>query len=160
MGVGIALDDFGTGYLSLSLLLDLPVDVVKIDRSFIRDIAHDRRAAALVRSVVTMCKALGIDTIAEGVETSAQLALVSALGCDFAQGFLFGRPGPVGSGSPGSGAGSERLDRGHRHRSRPPASLVRPTLPGVRSCWYACRTGESVLVGHLQNGIDSRRNGR
>jgi len=105
MGVGIALDDFGTGYSSLSLLLDLPVDVVKIDRSFIRDIAHDRRAAALVRSVVTMCKALGIDTIAEGVETSAQLALVSALGCDFAQGFLFGRPGPVGAGSPGSGAG-------------------------------------------------------
>ena len=105
MGVSIALDDFGTGYSSLSLLLDLPVDVVKIDRSFIRLIAEDRRAAALVRSVVTMCKALGIDTIAEGVETSAQLALVSALGCDFAQGFLFGRPGPAASVAPASGTG-------------------------------------------------------
>ncbi|MDQ2751274.1 MAG: EAL domain-containing protein, partial [Actinomycetota bacterium] len=92
MGVSIALDDFGTGYSSLSLLRDLPISVVKIDRSFIAPIAEDRRTAALVRSVVAMCNALGISTVAEGVETREQLALVRAFGCDHAQGFLFGVP--------------------------------------------------------------------
>jgi EAL domain-containing protein (putative c-di-GMP-specific phosphodiesterase class I) len=92
MGVSIALDDFGTGYSSLSLLRDLPISVVKIDRSFIAPIAEERRAAALVRSVVAMCDSLGIETVAEGVETSDQRAVVSALGCDHAQGFLFGHP--------------------------------------------------------------------
>jgi EAL domain-containing protein (putative c-di-GMP-specific phosphodiesterase class I) len=66
--------------------------VVKIDRSFTGPIAESRRTAALVRSVVNMCNALEIKTIAEGVETAEQLALVSALGCDHAQGYLFGRP--------------------------------------------------------------------
>ena len=94
MGVSIALDDFGTGYSSLSLLRDLPISVVKIDRSFIAPIAEDRRTAALVRSVVAMCNALGISTVAEGVETREQLALVRAFGCDHAQGYLFGSPGP------------------------------------------------------------------
>jgi diguanylate cyclase (GGDEF)-like protein/PAS domain S-box-containing protein len=94
MGVSIALDDFGTGYSSLSLLRDLPISVVKIDRSFIAPIAEDRRTAALVRSVVAMCNALGISTVAEGVETREQLALVTAFGCDHAQGYLFGLPAP------------------------------------------------------------------
>lgn len=92
MGVSIALDDFGTGYSSLSLLRDFPISVVKIDRSFIAPIAEDRRAAALVRSLVVMCDSLGIGTVAEGVETYDQRAVVSALGCDHAQGYLFGRP--------------------------------------------------------------------
>jgi EAL domain-containing protein (putative c-di-GMP-specific phosphodiesterase class I) len=92
MGVSIALDDFGTGYSSLSLLRDLPISIVKIDRSFIAPIAEDRRTAALVRSVVAMCNALGISTVAEGVETREQLALVRAFGCDHAQGYLFGWP--------------------------------------------------------------------
>lgn len=96
-GVSIALDDFGTGYSSLSLLRDLPISVVKIDRSFIAPIAEDRRAAALVRSLVVMCDSLGIGTVAEGVETVDQLAVVSALGCDHAQGYLFGRPIDAGS---------------------------------------------------------------
>jgi len=94
MGVSIALDDFGTGYSSLSLLRDLPISVVKIDRSFIAPIAEDRRTAALVRSVVAMCNSLGISTVAEGVETREQLALVRAFGCDHAQGYLFGPPSP------------------------------------------------------------------
>ncbi|MEP7019004.1 MAG: EAL domain-containing protein [Pseudonocardiales bacterium] len=94
MGVSIALDDFGTGYSSLSLLRDLPISVVKIDRSFIAPIAEDRRTAALVRSVVAMCSSLGISTVAEGVETREQLALVRAFGCDHAQGYLFGPPAP------------------------------------------------------------------
>ncbi len=92
LGVRIALDDFGTGYSSLSLLRDLPIKVVKIDRSFTARIAANRRSAALVRGVVTMCNTLDIRTIAEGIETREQLALVSALGCDAAQGYLFGRP--------------------------------------------------------------------
>jgi len=92
MGVSIALDDFGTGYSSLSLLRDLPISVVKIDRSFIAPIAEDRRAAALVRSLVVMCDSLGISTVAEGVETPDQRAVISALGCHHAQGYLFGRP--------------------------------------------------------------------
>lgn len=100
MGVSIALDDFGTGYSSLSLLRDLPISVVKIDRSFIAPIAENRRTAALVRSVVSMCNALDIKTIAEGIETREQLALVSALGCDHAQGFLFGRPEPFAPTAP------------------------------------------------------------
>ena len=95
MGVSLALDDFGTGYSSLSLLRDLPISVVKIDRSFITPIAESRRTAALVRSLVSMCNSLDISTVAEGVETVEQLALVRALGCDRAQGFLFGRPAPV-----------------------------------------------------------------
>ena len=95
MGVSIALDDFGTGYSSLSLLRDLPISVVKIDRSFIAPIADDPRSAALVRSVVLMCNALGISTVAEGIETRAQLALVAELGCELAQGYLFGRAVPA-----------------------------------------------------------------
>jgi diguanylate cyclase (GGDEF)-like protein/PAS domain S-box-containing protein len=93
-GVSIALDDFGTGYSSLSLLRELPISVVKIDKSFITPIADDRRAAALVRSLVMMCASLDIRTVAEGVETPAQRAVVHALGCDHAQGYLFGRPLP------------------------------------------------------------------
>jgi diguanylate cyclase (GGDEF)-like protein/PAS domain S-box-containing protein len=94
-GISIALDDFGTGYSSLTLLRDLPINVVKIDRSFIAPIAENRRTATLVRSLVSMCKSLGISTVAEGIETPEQLALVRAIGCDRAQGFLFGEPVPV-----------------------------------------------------------------
>jgi PAS domain S-box-containing protein/diguanylate cyclase (GGDEF)-like protein len=94
-GVSIALDDFGTGYSSLSLLRDLPISIVKIDRSFIAPIAVDTRAATLVRSLVAMCNALGIGTVAEGVETREQLALVRALGCELAQGYLFGGASPA-----------------------------------------------------------------
>ncbi len=96
MGISIALDDFGTGYSSLSLLRDLPISIVKIDRSFTAPIGENRRTAALVRSVVGMCDALGIKTIAEGIETREQLALVSALGCHYVQGYLFGAPEAAG----------------------------------------------------------------
>ncbi len=99
MGVSISLDDFGTGYSSLSLLRDLPVSTVKIDRSFVSPITRDYRAAAIVRSVVGLCADLDIRTIAEGVETSEQLAVVRALGCEYAQGYLFGEPAPLAAGS-------------------------------------------------------------
>jgi diguanylate cyclase (GGDEF)-like protein/PAS domain S-box-containing protein len=93
-GVRVALDDFGTGYSSLTLLRDLPVSVVKIDRSFVIPAAHQPRTAAIVRGVVDVCDELGIDTVAEGVETEAQLHVVRDLGCTHAQGYLFGRPTP------------------------------------------------------------------
>jgi diguanylate cyclase (GGDEF)-like protein/PAS domain S-box-containing protein len=95
MGVRIALDDFGTGYSSLSLLRDLPVSVVKIDRSFIKPIASDRSARAIVRSVIALCRELGVTTVGEGVETDEQITSLRALGATLAQGYLLGRPAPL-----------------------------------------------------------------
>jgi diguanylate cyclase (GGDEF)-like protein/PAS domain S-box-containing protein len=95
MGVQVALDDFGTGYSSLSLLRNLPVGAVKIDRSFVAPLTHDRNAIAIVRSVISLCRELGITTTAEGVETKEQLAALRALGCKQAQGFLIGNPAPL-----------------------------------------------------------------
>ena len=95
MGVQVALDDFGTGYSSLSLLRNLPVGAVKIDRSFVAPLTHDRNAIAIVRSVISLCRELGITTTAEGVETKEQLAALRALGCKLAQGFLIGNPAPL-----------------------------------------------------------------
>ena len=91
LGIVIALDDFGTGYSSLSYLRRFPFDKIKIDRSFIRDIA-DPDAAAIVRAVVSIGERLGMGIVAEGVETAEQLELVRLEGCAQVQGFLFSRP--------------------------------------------------------------------
>lgn len=96
MGVRVALDDFGTGYSSLSLLRDLPVSTVKIDRSFITPIVSDRGARAIVRSVIGLCRELGVTTVGEGVETEEQITSLRALGATLAQGYLLGRPAPLG----------------------------------------------------------------
>ncbi|MDR1999081.1 MAG: EAL domain-containing protein [Frankiaceae bacterium] len=95
LGVCIALDDFGTGYSSLSLLRDLPVGAVKIDRSFVGPILSDPTAMPIVRSVIWLCQELGLTTVAEGVETPAQLEALRDLGCTQAQGFLIGHPAPI-----------------------------------------------------------------
>ncbi|MDH3734185.1 MAG: EAL domain-containing protein [Gemmatimonadota bacterium] len=94
-GFRIALDDFGTGYSSLSYLQGLPIDTVKVDRGFIRDIAEDEDAAALTGSVLDMCGALRLHTVVEGVETEAQLETLLGLGAAEVQGFFFARPLPV-----------------------------------------------------------------
>ena len=91
-GVGIALDDFDTGYSSLSYLHRFPVDILKIDRSFVARLNADGSDSAFVRTIVELGRSLGVDTVAEGVETEEQLQQVRKTGCDFAQGFLFSRP--------------------------------------------------------------------
>lgn len=91
-GVGIAMDDFGTGYASLSYLRHFPFDTLKIDRSFVRDITQDPKDAELVIASLSLARNLNLTVLAEGVETSAQLALLGHHGCDLAQGFLFAKP--------------------------------------------------------------------
>jgi len=94
-GVRIALDDFGTGYSSLSHLRDFPVDVVKIDRSFIERITIDHEVRAIVSAVVDLAKSLHIEVVAEGIETAEQQDLLVGYGCTMGQGFLFGEPIPA-----------------------------------------------------------------
>jgi diguanylate cyclase (GGDEF)-like protein len=96
LGVGIAIDDFGTGFSSLTQLRRFPVDLIKIDRSFIQGIQHDPRDEAITTHTVNLAHAIGVLALAEGVESEAQLASIDALGCDLAQGYLFARPSPPG----------------------------------------------------------------
>ena len=91
-GVSIAIDDFGTGYSSLSYLQRLPVDVVKIDRSFVIEVSSGARAAAFVRAILQLCRTIELRTVAEGVETAEQAAGLRKPGCDMAQGFYFAHP--------------------------------------------------------------------
>ncbi len=92
MGVGLAIDDFGTGYSSLSYLRRLPVDRIKVDRSFVADVTHSEDAAAIARTIVTLAHNLRLQVVAEGVETQGHAAFIRDTGCDFAQGFLYGAP--------------------------------------------------------------------
>jgi diguanylate cyclase (GGDEF)-like protein/PAS domain S-box-containing protein len=92
MGVHLALDDFGSGHSSLPQLARLPVDVLKLDRSFLSRIDRDAYTRAVCESIVGIGAALGVDVVAEGVETTAQLAVLESIGCGFAQGFLLSRP--------------------------------------------------------------------
>lgn len=95
LGVGIAFDDYGTGYASLSLLKTYPLTRLKIDREFVKAIDTTPADAAIVEAVVTLGKNLGLEVIAEGMETQAQADLLKSLGCRFAQGYLFGKPVPA-----------------------------------------------------------------
>ncbi len=92
LGVRLAVDDFGTGYSSLSYLQRFPIDVLKIDKSFVDGVASEEGDLAIARTVVALGRTLGLRTVAEGVETEAQRAALAALGCDLGQGYLFARP--------------------------------------------------------------------
>jgi EAL domain-containing protein (putative c-di-GMP-specific phosphodiesterase class I) len=94
LGVRISMDDFGTGYSSLSYLRSFPFDKIKIDQSFVRDLAANRDAQAIVRSIISLGMGLGVTITAEGVETEAELSCLRAEGCHEGQGFLFSRARP------------------------------------------------------------------
>jgi EAL domain-containing protein (putative c-di-GMP-specific phosphodiesterase class I) len=95
LGVQISLDDFGTAYSSLCWLRKLPIDKVKIDRSFVSGMARDPQDLAIVKSIIDLAKAFRHDVVAEGVETVEQLRMLRELGVDHAQGFLFAQPQPL-----------------------------------------------------------------
>ncbi|MEO8384913.1 MAG: EAL domain-containing protein [Betaproteobacteria bacterium] len=92
MKIRIAIDDFGTGYSGLSYLKQFPIHTVKIDQSFIRDLTTDTENEAIVRAIIAMSRSLGLNIVAEGVETATQLAMLSELGCDLVQGYYFSQP--------------------------------------------------------------------
>ncbi|WP_448030221.1 bifunctional diguanylate cyclase/phosphodiesterase [Bradyrhizobium liaoningense] len=95
IGIELALDDFGTGYSSLSYLTAFPFDKIKIDKSFIRNLTHRPRSSAIISAIVTLARGLDMSVTAEGVETSEEFERLKALGVNFAQGYLFGRPQPI-----------------------------------------------------------------
>jgi EAL domain-containing protein (putative c-di-GMP-specific phosphodiesterase class I) len=92
IGVRVAIDDFGTGYSALSYLARLPIDIVKIDRSFVVALQHAGPEVAITTAIIALARRLGLTTIGEGIETATQLDQLAALGCDLGQGFYLGRP--------------------------------------------------------------------
>jgi diguanylate cyclase len=95
LGVEVAVDDYGTGHSSLAYLRDLAVGTLKLDQSFIQDIAADNRASAIVRSTTELAHSLGLRMVAEGVEDDAAAAMLAGFGCDVGQGYLYSRPLPA-----------------------------------------------------------------
>ena len=139
LGVEISIDDFGTGYSSLAYLQEFPVSYIKIDRSFVTPLDDPARGSGVVRAIIDIARALGMTTVAEGIETPTQLKRLRDLGCPLAQGFLFARPieaaameelvarpvGPIWSVTSGN-----RLNG--QGRRRLPAVVVRPPEPGPK----------------------------
>lgn len=95
MGVLIAIDDFGTGYSSLEYLRQLPIDYLKIDKSFVADLTNSNNSQVIIETIISMAKHLNLQTVAEGVETEQQFEILKSIGCDLFQGYLFGKPGDL-----------------------------------------------------------------
>jgi EAL domain-containing protein (putative c-di-GMP-specific phosphodiesterase class I) len=94
-GIEISLDDFGSGYSAMSYVIKFNIDYLKIDQSFVRDLASNPRAKAIVEAIIVMAHKLGITVVAEGIETEEQRDFLVAAGCDLGQGYLFARPLPA-----------------------------------------------------------------
>ena len=141
LGVRLAIDDFGTGYASLAYLRGLPVDIIKIDPSFVAGLGHDETLTLLTRTIVQVGRQLGLQVVAEGIEDPVQLRLLREMGCGYGQGFLVGRPmaapgieslmaGPAGPASPPrdsgpghpNGAGPDHEDDAGPGRAGPPVA--------------------------------------
>jgi EAL domain-containing protein (putative c-di-GMP-specific phosphodiesterase class I) len=118
MGVRVAIDDFGVGYSSLAQLKRLPIDILKVDRSFIQDCPDDVTDVAITHAVIGIGKSLDLQVVAEGVETTRHLQFVRDCGCNEIQGFLFGAPMPADEFS--------RHVRRSRHEQRPQSDAVLP----------------------------------
>jgi EAL domain-containing protein (putative c-di-GMP-specific phosphodiesterase class I) len=94
VGIRLSMDDFGTGYSSLSYLHRFPLDTLKVDQSFVRHMEHNPEEDTIVRTIVMLGHNLGMDVIAEGIETAEQLAKLRSLGCEYGQGYFFSKPLP------------------------------------------------------------------
>lgn len=126
LGIQLYLDDFGTGYSSLGYLHRLSVDTLKIDRSFVSRIGEGHRDGHLVQTIVNLAKNLGMQVVAEGVETREQLEALQELGCDYGQGFLFSRPVNVAA-AEALLSGTTQVYFSHRELPKPQLTLLRPT---------------------------------
>jgi EAL domain-containing protein (putative c-di-GMP-specific phosphodiesterase class I) len=148
LGVRVSIDDFGTGYSSIGYLKRLPIDQVKIDKSFVRDMAINADDAAVVRGIVTLAHSLRLEVIAEGVETEAQLRLVRELGCDGAQGFYFSYPLAPDALSP--------FLLGHtgaRRRARSEGSVSPGSRRGLISSGDACTRAQEIAIRSLLRAV-------
>lgn len=125
LGVILALDDFGTEHSSLTRLRELPVQVLKVDRSFLAGVPGDAAGAAIVRAIATLGAGLGMDVVAEGIETAEQLRFAAAAGCGFGQGYHFSRPLPVARVTPLLTSALARSRRADPAPVRSPAALPR-----------------------------------
>jgi diguanylate cyclase (GGDEF)-like protein len=141
LGIRIAVDDFGTGYSSLSRLVDLPLDDIKIDRSFIRELSVSDAGATIIKAAIAMAHGLDLNVVAEGVETREQLAFLMRSGCDQAQGYLFSKPLPADAidgmldGAQSVNYGPVADDAGltteHPRQTRPSPTII-PSMPRHR----------------------------
>ncbi|MDO9378512.1 MAG: GGDEF domain-containing protein [Nocardioidaceae bacterium] len=159
-GHQLAIDDFGTGYSSLSRLIDVPVDVVKIDHDFVAGLPGDRRRAGLVEAVVAIARTLEVKVVAEGVETVEQRDLLAGAGVDLLQGYLFGHPSPGDEVFARSGAGDHRVLV--RHVISGDAAVVQASqVSRTLRRWFE-RSPDDVLraVDELEDALVERRSTR
>lgn len=153
-GFSIALDDFGTGYSSLSYVKSLPIDIVKIDRSFIKDVTTNPEDAAIVQATISMAHSLGLKVIAEGVETEAQLNYLRHWHCDRIQGYLFSRPVPTDSFA-ALLREERRLPGGQQEAGQPPTVLLVDDEPHVISALTRALRHEGYRILSASTGLEA-----